>query len=404
MKIVLSSFCLFLSCICPGCGQNNPIQILSDFPAGNITVDSIRGNTVYLRPDLRDTGQDWFYWYFAVVTTGSDSVYFHFNRSNCLTIKGPAVSTDKAETWEWPEAGTFTGTTFRYFVKAGEETRFSMGMPYTQANFDRFIHPFKEHPAVQLETLCITPKKRATEKLVIRPADGKTARQKVLITARHHACEMMANYVLEGMIQTILSEDARMTRLRDRVAFWIIPFMDKDGVEDGDQGKARVPRDHNRDYNGTSLYCSTDALRTTVPEWSGGAMKVALDLHCPWIKGNLNEHIYLVGNASEEIARQQRTWMHLIAQHNSGTIRYDLDKGIVPYGTAWNTNANYEQGMSFAAWASTLDGIVMSTTFEIPYAVHNGQTLTPENLREFGKDIAYALEDYLNQPGPGTSK
>ena len=52
---------------------------------------------------------------------------------------------------------------------------------------------------------------------------------------------MMARYVLEGMIETLLSKDKNITSLRENTEFMIIPFMDKDGVEDGDQGKARIP-------------------------------------------------------------------------------------------------------------------------------------------------------------------
>ena len=41
----------------------------------------------------------------------------------------------------------------------------------------------------------------------------------------------------------------------------LVPFVDKDGVEEGDQGKNRAPRDHNRDYAGASMYPETGALR-----------------------------------------------------------------------------------------------------------------------------------------------
>ena len=85
-----------------------------------------------------------------------------------------------------------------------------------------------------------------------------------------------------------------------RVEFFVVPFVDKDGVEDGDQGKNRRPHDHNRDYGGRadgdhSIYASTRALRERIPAWSGGKLRVALDLHCPWIRGEHNEVIYFVG-------------------------------------------------------------------------------------------------------------
>lgn len=386
-------FILFISFLNLNLSRSHDIgvDIYTNFPGGNIVVDSISGNDIYLSPDLRDTSTDWFYWYFAVKANQSGRLNFHLSGQNYLTNGGPAVSTDGGVSWQWL-GKDFTERSFSYQIEAGKEVRFSMGMPYTQSHFDTFMESYRKHKSVRLETLCTTPKGRNTEKLVIGP---RQASQKVLITARHHACEMMANYALEGFITTLLSDDNHMRRLRENVEFWIIPFMDKDGVEDGDQGKNRKPKDHNRDYNDESIYCSTGSLRKTVPAWSNGQLKAAIDLHCPWIKGNLNEHIYLVGNAQKKIEEQQVAFMQLLAKNNIGEVKFSPDNGFIAFGTAWNTAKNFTQGKSFSAWAAELEGIRLSTTFEIPYSLNEGMYLTPENLRAFGKDMAFALAEYL---------
>src|SRR5690606_26158627 len=237
---------------------------------------------------------------------------------------------------------------------------------------------------------------RAVEKLVIRPENPENIKSKVLLTARHHACEMMANYTLEGIIAAILSNDQTMKELRESTEFWIIPFMDKDGVENGDQGKNRSPRDHNRDYEGECIYCSTSSLRNQVPEWSNGELQVALDLHCPWIKGEYNEVIYMVGTENSNVAKNQEVFMNYILENNRGILKYDPRQGLLPFGTAWNTSKNYEDGRSFSSWASNIIGADLVTTFEIPYSVHNDSVMTVEKLRLFGKDIAFALFNYLN--------
>ncbi|MCK5104126.1 MAG: hypothetical protein KAR17_14975, partial [Cyclobacteriaceae bacterium] len=46
-------------------GQNN-IRISSDFPGGNIVVNKISSDTVWLEPDLSFTEGKWFYWYFKI--------------------------------------------------------------------------------------------------------------------------------------------------------------------------------------------------------------------------------------------------------------------------------------------------------------------------------------------------
>lgn len=387
MTLTLSLLLIFLTGLTSL--DRDEIKIDANFPGGNVLVDSISGHHVYIRPDLRDTSTDWFYWYFAAKPATAGMVHFHLSGNNYLTNAGPAYSIDQGKTWHWL-GRDFTADSFRFEFKAGQEVRFSMGMPYTQAQFDAFLKPYRKN--VRLETLCQTPKGRAIEKLVIGSA---SASRKVLITARHHACEMMTNYALEGFISTLLSKDKMMTRLRNEVEFWIIPFMDKDGVEDGDQGKNRKPKDHNRDYNDESLYCSTAALRAQVPAWSQGNLIAALDLHCPWIKGDLNEHIYLVGSANSRIAAEQLRLIQMLSRHNQGEVKFDAEKGFVPFGTSWNTAKNFVQGKSFSAWASELEGTRLSTTIEIPYSLNNGQLLTPDNLRVFGRDMAFALGEYL---------
>ena len=103
---------------------------------------------------------------------------------------------------------------------------------------------------------------------------------------------------MEGLLDGVLADSDDGYWFRRNVEVVAVPFMDKDGVEEGDQGKNRKPRDHNRDYIGKSIHPSVAALRTFVPNWSNGKLKVALDLHSPHIRGPHNEVIYLVGEGS----------------------------------------------------------------------------------------------------------
>ena len=126
---------------------------------------------------------------------------------------------------------------------------------------------------------------------------GDAAEHRVAFTCRHHSCESMASYVLEGVMAAVLADDSGGDGkwLRERVEFFVVPIVDLDGVEDGDQGKNRKPRDHNRDYAGESIYPQVKAIRETLPKWADGKLRVAIDLHCPAVRGTHNEWIYFVG-------------------------------------------------------------------------------------------------------------
>jgi dienelactone hydrolase len=171
--------------------------------------------------------------------------------------------------------------------------------------------------------------------------------------------------------------------------------MDKDGVENGEQGKNRLPRDHNRDYSGESIHRSTAALRQKIPAWGDGRLKIALDLHCPWIKGENNEWIYMVGKEDEGMAAAQQAFNKLLEHHANGELRY-RGSDFLPWGTAWNTAKNTTKGKSFGQWASGIEDISLVTTIEFPYANVLGGMVTKDNARAFGKAVSFAISDYLN--------
>jgi hypothetical protein len=62
---------------------------------------------------------------------------------------------------------------------------------------------------------------------------------------------------------------------------------------------------------------------------------------------------------------------------------------------AWNTAANYAQGMSFARWAARQKGIRAAGTIEIPYANCGSVDVTAESARALGHGLAAALREYL---------
>ena len=104
----------------------------------------------------------------------------------------------------------------------------------------------------------------------------------------------MASLALEGFLAEVLVHSATGARFGASAEVPAIPFVDKDGVEQGDQGKNRTPHDHHRDYRGDRIYPSVAAIRRSVPGWSDGLMKFPLDYHCPARKGERHEHIHFV--------------------------------------------------------------------------------------------------------------
>lgn len=383
-----------LSFVCAA--QSGP-QIDAAFPGGNIIVEKLHGDDVYLRQDLRDTSGDWFYWHFRVREAAGRRLLFHFTKGNPIGVRGPAVSDDGGRNWRWLGKQAVRGATFEYsFTNAAEDVRFCFAFPYVEANLHTFLQRHETNPAMRVGSLCKTPKGRNAELLLIGQPDEGCA-NRIAITCRHHCCEMMASYVLEGIIDAILADTDDGRWLRSNAAFFIVPFVDKDGVEDGDQGKNRKPRDHNRDYGGEGLYATTRAIRERLPEWAGGKLRIAFDLHCPFISGARNESIYFVGGRDARIWDEVGRFSSILESVRTGPLVFRSSDNL-PFGKDWNTEANYGGNVSFARWAAQQPGIAFATTLETAYANANGGEVTDESTRALGRDLAAALRKYLSAP------
>lgn len=367
------------------------IDIDCDFPCGNIVVEGIKANQVTLHQELRDTDRDWFYWCFRVRGAAGRTLEFHFTRSRALGVRGPAVSLDCGENWSWLGADCIDKNSFSYTFDESPEVRLSFAMPYQLSRWQRFIKGLKPADRFSTHTLCTTNQGRPVPYLLAGSSDPE---YRVAITCRHHCCEMMAGYTLERLVEWLVtSSDSQAERLRENVQFFFLPFADLDGVENGDQGKGRRPRDHGRDYLGQSIHMETQAIREFLPGWSENRLRLALDLHCPHISGEHNEVIYLVGSRDSARAKEQKRFSAIL-ETTARHLPVSADD-YLPFGTAWNTGKNYTTSKGFSRWSAELPGVRLGTAIEIPYANARGAEVNQTSARGFGIDLGKTVLEYL---------
>jgi len=387
------TICAMLMLFCGTAACMSEIMVDANYPGGNIVVDKIEGDTVSLHQELRDTARWWFYWNFRVRGAAGRILTFRFTNKNVFGTQGPAVSKDDGLTWAWLGRKTIKGTSFSYaFPPDARSVWFAFSLPYQEADLGRFLTRHKGNKHLAVHELCKTRKNRSVERIHIGRLDGRP-KYRALITCRHHACESTASYVVEGMMAALLAKTGDSQWFRENVEVMVVPFMDKDGVEDGDQGKGRQPRDHCRDYVGKSLYPSVATLRTFIPEWSAGRLHFALDLHCPYIRTGA---IHMVGSPNKTIWQAQTTFSKTLESVGDKALPYNASANL-PWGTGWNKASSYKAGKSFFLWADELEDIKLSTAIEIPYANAGKATITPDAARAFGADLVEAMRQYLEQ-------
>ena len=389
------------------------IRVDADFPGGNVQVEAIdqAANVVRVRPDLRDTQGGWFYFNFRVSGAENRTVTFQFPVSSIsFGALGPNVSTDGGKTWhflgekdflasgkEFPnDAHEFTWT----FGPGDSDVRFAFCTPYTQSNWEEFVKPYRSWEDVRFETLCRSRSGKRDVELFRLPylGEGKP-RFYIAFTARHHACEASANPVMEGMVAFCLSDAPEAQWLRQNVEIVFIPFMDKDGVEDGDQGKNRRPHDHNRDYV-QDIYPTVKAFKALVMKESVGSQVVFMDLHSPWIRGNEHEFNYSLGPEGEPMnARWNRFREKLAENQKDGTLKYE-SRWDIPGGVGYNqekTFAGNGDQASATMWARRLPNAYNSFCMEFGYALCGHAILTPETGRELGRNVMKTWADVLKE-------
>lgn len=165
-----------------------------------------------------------------------------------------------------------------------------------------------------------------------------------------------------------------------------MPMMDVDGVHEGDQGKARIPWDHNRDYGPTSRYRAVSALRTMVARECRAIY--ALDLHTPGLRGDIEEQPYVVASADTgdvEAATELLKRLNAVDVSQARGI-----SRLLVFDQEWNLASSSGQRCC-AAWLRSLPVTRLATTIEYPNAVDRGRPISPADARDFGAGLVRSL-------------
>lgn len=372
------------------------LTIRTDFPGANALVSNNTGSSVNIAPDLRGDNE-WFYWCFEATVNKPGQVDFILpinvtgaNGAVDIGRQGPAVSYDDGDTWDWMGTSTVDSDSFKHTFTPDQLTvRFAVTLPYLQKDLDEFLAENASNPHLSKSILAQTNGGLDVELLQIgQPGSGKGA---VLFTCRHHACETIASYVLQGFMKEAISNSSAGVAFRNNYVLYVVPFVDKDGVQAGDQGKNRKPHDHNRDYNkdAPGLYPEIDAIEALAIE---KRIQYVMDCHCPTLLMDIHQRVYFSGP----------DYMPIDNYVNVSAFSSLIDEEMGPAAPAGPVNTmNAKVGRDRCARSLCfLPGMIMSTNLEFGYAPR-GKDTSPDNCLGYGAaflrawnrmDFQYATE------------
>jgi len=358
------------------------IKINASFPGGNIVLSKIEGSTVYLNPDLRE-GQPWFYWNFEAEVTKPGKYIFDLGKPQKIGVQGPAISIDDGKSWRWlgkanVELTTSSERFSHEFSDINQRVRFAVAIPYLQENLDHFLKTQAGNKHIQISELAKTRSGRTVELLRIgNPGPGV---ETMLVTARHHACESMASYVLEGFLREALSDSYFGEEFRKRYALFAVPMVDKDGVQNGDQGKNRKPHDHNRDYGENPIFPEIRAIQELAHLQK---IRYSVDFHCPALRGDIHEAFHFLGYGLPLIKQNLNEWIQWIREERPQEIMVPINLLVDP------SKANALDRRINSHFMATLEGAMLSATLEVPYT-QSRPALDPEMARAYGAGLLRA--------------
>lgn len=379
----IAAFCFGADALCAQNTTAGAATIHAEFPGGNVAVLENEGAIIHVAPDLRGDSP-WFYWYFEARSTKAGRVRFVFPdkvagfKDGGIGRQGPAISLDLGKTWDWMGTANVAGSLFFYdFVEPNQHVRFAVTIPYVGQELNTFLAKNARNEHLQRSVLTKSRHDRDVELLQIgKPGPDVKA---FLVTARHHAAETIASYVLEGFLQEAMSDSPTGVEFRKRYVLFAVPLVDTDGVEEGDQGKNRKPHDHNRDYGEPSIYPEVQAIKDLDKKHN---FQFAVDFHCPTLVMPDHQVMYFVG------AKVHPQYNFENVSEFASWIKKGLPENA-PHGPLVWLRDETDESPKNSRYFGFKQGTVMSATLEIPFAPP-GKATDPASCRNYGQVMLQA--------------
>jgi predicted esterase len=240
---------------------------------------------------------------------------------------------------------------------------------YTESNWRTFAARHAGNKALKLQTLCNSGKGREVE--MLRIDSRRSGMFRLLLTARHDAGDTVSSHVLEGMLDTLLGGGDDGKWIRERTEIAAVPFVDKDGVEDGAPGT-----DYSSDYSEANKLAAVEAIRKFMkPGWAEFFPTVILDLHASAAKGKTADSVLISGQDGAD-GKRVRRFAELLRDKPRA-----LDCETVSDGGGGR--------LGFIGWVARLTSVRFAVRVEIP------PETAPEAARAFGRDLVKALRQNL---------
>ena len=241
------------------------MHITANFDAGNIDVISLEDKKniqLAIRPDV---GDEFFQWFNFRLTgqVGEQYVFNIVNAGQASYLEGwenyQAVASYDREHWLRLPTSYKDGKLTIVAELECDTIQIAYFAPYSYERHQDLLATVQTHPLVTLEHLGETLDKR--DLTLVKVGDGDAKKRNIWITARQHPGETMAEWLVEGLLYSLLNSDnATAKLLLEKANFYIVPNMNPDGSVRGHLRTNAVGTNLNREWLNPSLEKSPEVF------------------------------------------------------------------------------------------------------------------------------------------------
>ena len=339
------------------------MHITANFDAGNIDVISLEDRKniqLAIRPDV---GDEFFQWFNFRLTgqVGEQYVLNIVNAGQASYLEGwedyQAVASYDREYWFRLPTSYQDGTLTIVAELECDTIQIAYFAPYSYERHQDLLAAVQTHPLVSLEHLGETLDKRDLTLVKIGNGDSNSDvnKRNIWITARQHPGETMAEWLVEGLLYSLLdSDNATAKLLLEKANFYIVPNMNPDGSVRGHLRTNAVGTNLNREWLNPSLEKSPEVFHV-INKMEATGVDLFYDVH----GDEALPYVFLAGSQgtpsyNDRLARLRDRFsdvLKLASADFQSEFGYDVDAP----GTANMTIATHWVAERFDCLANTLE-------------------------------------------------
>lgn len=339
------------------------MHITANFDAGNIDVISLEDKKdiqLAIRPDV---GEEFFQWFNFRLSgeIGEQYVLNIVNAGAASYLEGwenyQAVASYDREYWFRLPTSYKDGKLTIVAELECDTIQIAYFAPYSYERHQDLLAAVQTHPLVSLEHLGVTLDKR--DLTLVKIADGDSSSDKskrnIWITARQHPGETMAEWLVEGLLYSLLdSDNATAKLLLEKANVYIVPNMNPDGSVRGHLRTNAVGTNLNREWLNPSLEKSPEVFHV-INKMEATGVDLFYDVH----GDEALPYVFLAGSQgtpsyNDRLARLRDKFsdvLKLASADFQSEFGYDIDAP----GTANMTIATHWVAERFDCLANTLE-------------------------------------------------